>query len=129
MSLHCRGSQGGWSITGRYLLTPDRKSIKPFYPNFNRKKKKGLALENYSLEAIEELINNWVEPDLYRELFPDKFGLVTVANEKLSKKQRISQLAADLGIFKLIPYLIGSVLLKTGKWLQDLVNSSKFFVF
>ena len=88
-----------------------------------------LDSSDYSLAAIEELINNWVEPDLYRELHPDKFGLVSAADEKISKKQRISQLAADLGIFKLIPYLIGSALQKAGKWLQDWGNSPKFFMF
>jgi hypothetical protein len=86
--------------------------------------KNELASGSYSLAAIEELINNWVEPDLYRELYPTKFGLVTGEKDKKSARQRLSELKTEIGIFKLIPYVIGSVLQKIGIWLQDKVNSS-----
>jgi hypothetical protein len=87
--------------------------------------KSELTSESYSLATIEEIINCWREPDIYRELYPTKFGLVSDETEKLSKKQKFFQLAADFGILKFIPYAIGSVLQKTGKWLQDWVNSSR----
>jgi len=87
--------------------------------------KSELASGSYSLAAIEEIINNWVEPDLYRELYPTKFGLVSDEKRKLSKRQKFSQQAADLGILKLIPYSLGWFFQKIGKWMQDLVNSSR----
>jgi len=70
-----------------------------------------------------------VEPDLYQERYPTKFGLVSDEKDKISRKQKISRLTAEMGILKLIPYAIGSFLKKTGQRLQDWVNTPKFLVF
>jgi len=123
VALH--GFSSGVEHYGEVSIDSRQEIYQTLLSKYQVQEKTDLDLGKYSLAAIEALINNWVEPDLYRELYPDKFGLVSAANEKLSKKQRISQLAADLGILKLIPYAIGSALQKIGKWLQDQVNSSR----
>ena len=85
---------------------------------YHVQEKNELASGSYSLADIEELINNWVEPDLYRQLYPTKFGLLIGQEDKKSVNQRIAELKTEIGIYKLIPYAIGSVLQKIGRWLQ-----------
>jgi len=89
---------------------------------YHLQEKQALDPAACSLAAVEQLIAGWVEPPLYKKLYPDKFGLVSLARAEISKKQRISQLAADLGMIRLIPYAIGMLLQKAGKWLQERVS-------
>jgi hypothetical protein len=123
VALH--GFASGVDHYGEISIDSRQEMYRTLLSKYQLQEKSELASGSYSLAAIEELINSWVEPDLYRELYPTKFGLVSGEKEKLSKKQKISQLVAEFGIFKLIPYAIGSVLQKIGKWLQDWVNSSR----
>ena len=125
VALH--GFASGVEHYGEVFIDSRQEIYQNLLSKYQIQEKEALALEKYSLASIEQIIKNWAEPKLYRELYPDKFGLVV--HEKLSKRQRISQLAAEIGIFKLIPYAVGSVLQKTGKWLQDRVNSTKFLLF
>ena len=87
--------------------------------------KQALALEKYSLASIEKIINNWVEPNLYRDQYPTKFGLVPDEKQQLTKKQRFLQKVADFGVIMIFPFTIGWFLQATGKQLQDWARSSR----
>jgi hypothetical protein len=119
------GFASGVEYLGEVFIDSRQEIFQTLLSKYQVQEKKELALEKYSPGEIEELINNWVEPDLYHELYPTKFGLVVDEKEELSRKQKILQLAADFGIFKFIPYTIGWLLQKAGKWLQYWVNSSR----
>jgi hypothetical protein len=127
VALH--GFASGVEHLGAVFIDSRQEIYQNLLSKYQIQEKNELASGDYSLAAIEELINNWVEPDLYQERYPTKFGLVSGEKDKISGKQRISQLAAEMGILKLIPYAIGSFLKKTGQWLQDRVNTPKFLVF
>jgi hypothetical protein len=127
VALH--GFASGVEHYGEVFIDSRQEIYQILLSSYQIQEKSDLASESYSLAAIEEIINNWVEPDLYRELYPTKFGLVSGEKGELSKRQKISQLAAEMGFFKLVPYAFGSVLQKTGEWLKDRVNSSGHLVF
>lgn len=127
VALH--GFASGVEHYGEVSIDSRQEIYKTLLSSFQIQEKSELASESYSLAAIEGIIKNWVEPDLYRELYPTKFGLVSGEKGEISKKQKISQLTAELGFFKVIPYALGSVLQKTGEWLKDRVNPSGHVMF
>ena len=123
VALH--GFASGVEHTGDVSIDSRQDMYQALLSEYHLQEKQALDPASCSLADVDQTIDNWAEPPLYKKLYPDKFGLVSLAKVGISKKQRISQLVADLGIIKLIPYAIGSALQKAGKWLQDRVGPSR----
>jgi len=120
VALH--GFASGVEHTGDVSIDSGLDMYQALFSEYHLQEKHALDPAACSLAQVEQTIENWVEPPLYKKLYPDKFGLVSLAKGEISEKQRISQLAADLGIIKLILYAIGAALKKAGKWLQERVS-------
>lgn len=80
-------------------------------------KPRNLTISDIGLDQIEKIINNWVEPDIYKEKFPDKRGLIPFAKNQLSSEE-IKSKVQKIPRTKRIPFIIGSTLVLMGDWLQ-----------
>ncbi len=80
-------------------------------------KSRSLTISEIGINQIENIITDWVEPDVYKEKYPDERGLIPVAKKRLSQAELQTKIAEIPGL-KRIPYLIGSVLVMIGDRLQ-----------
>jgi len=120
VALH--GFASGVEYYGEVYINSKQELYQALVSKFQQKEKQALALEKYSLASIEEIINNWVAPNLYREKSPTKFGLDA---DEFTKKKNFLQLLADFGIIMIFPYTVGWVFQAAGKQLQDWARSSR----
>jgi hypothetical protein len=72
-------------------------------------------LTEYSLDKIEQIITQWVEPELYQKKFPTKMGLVSPENRLSFANERIRIKTRELGPIKMLIYAIGWLLIKMGR--------------
>jgi len=105
-----------------YAFSDRFKNLEPVYINceydlFNKMfkatgflEKPELDLTQFDLEAIERKIQQWKEPDAYRERYPAKFGLV----EPDKKEQTTSGNGTDT-MLSTVVYNIGRILMKIGE--------------
>lgn len=80
-------------------------------------KSRDLTISDIGLEQIETIINNWVEPDIYGEKFPDKRGLIPYRKKHLSREE-IKSKVQKIPVTKRFPYMIGSALVLMGDRIQ-----------
>lgn len=91
--------------------------------------KEELPAGNHSLDAIEHIITTWVELEPYRRHFPTQMGLVALdrkpaqALQSLSARERFSRRQSDVGTVRMLPYLIGWLLRRTGTRIQEWASS------
>jgi hypothetical protein len=79
------------------------------------KEKDPLPSGQISQDSIENIINSWIEPQLYQEKFPTKMGLVP----EPSLKDSFSRQMQRLGPFRIIPYSFGCLFNRIGSGLKD----------
>jgi len=80
-------------------------------------KPRNLTISDIGLDQIEKIINNWVEPDIYNEKFPNKRGLIPDRKKHLSLED-IKSKVQKIPRIKRIPFIIGSTLVLMGDRLQ-----------
>ena len=86
--------------------------------------KEELAQDAHSLDSIEKICKNWVEPELYYRFFPrmdfmdKKNGKNSNRQEAMSLYKRFAEASSQIGPHRSIVYAVGWFLSKTGATLK-----------
>jgi hypothetical protein len=86
-----------------------------------------ISYKKYSPEAINQIIENWNEPEEYQKRFPDKMGLEHQHLARLTFQSAKKNLADDVneyGVLKIIPIALGKLFSRLGTWLQTQAKKS-----
>lgn len=90
-------------------IDKDLALFKDYFLNAGFNEKSELDINKYSLDKIEQIIQNWEEPQIYLDNFPTKWGL-----EKSNRFTDIKSRYKTHGLFKTIYYIIGRSLKSIG---------------
>jgi hypothetical protein len=82
-----------------------------------------LNAAHFSLEAIEQTIQNWEEPPEYKKYFPDRFGLKLPSDKEPTETrgQRFKQIISEKGVFRGMLLIKARILISLGHRLQRII--------
>jgi len=82
-----------------------------------------LNTAHFSLDVIEQTIQNWEEPPEYKTYFPNRFGLKLPSDEEVivTRGQRFKQIISEKGFFRGILIIKARILISLGHRLQRII--------
>lgn len=80
-------------------------------------KSRNLTISEIGLDQIENIITNWIEPDVYKEKYPNKRGLIPVEKKPFNQNEFQIKIS-EIPPIKRVPYIIGSLLVMIGDRFQ-----------